>query len=150
MASYIYCRFYEIGEKISHPGWDDCHIRWLPAAAISHSPVVILDIFLADSAASSAIDHCHSFGSLDSATGGGRLTPPIFTGFASSNQQQTKKSAIPVGMTDFLELLARFELATSSLPTILKRFLPCVACRKLLDKTLVHQGLLGFAYRCLL
>ena len=27
-----------------------------------------------------------------------------------------KKSAIPVGMTDFLELLARFELATSSLP----------------------------------
>ena len=27
-----------------------------------------------------------------------------------------KKTAIPVGMTDFLELLARFELATSSLP----------------------------------
>ena len=27
-----------------------------------------------------------------------------------------KKSAIPDGMTDFLELLARFELATSSLP----------------------------------
>ena len=27
-----------------------------------------------------------------------------------------KKSVIPVGMTDFLELLARFELATSSLP----------------------------------
>ena len=29
-----------------------------------------------------------------------------------------KKSAIPDGMTDFLELLARFELATSSLPSI--------------------------------
>ena len=45
----------------------------------------------------------------------------------------------------FLELLARFELATSSLPTILKRFSPCAACRKLLDKTLVYQGLFGFA-----
>ena len=44
-----------------------------------------------------------------------------------------------------MELLARFELATSSLPTILERFLPCVACRKLLDKTLVYQGLSGFA-----
>jgi len=29
-----------------------------------------------------------------------------------------KKSAIPVGMTDFVELLARFELATSSLPRV--------------------------------
>jgi len=45
--------------------------------------------------------------------------------------------------------LPRFELATSSLPTILKRFLPCASYRKLLDKTLVYQGLLGFAYRCL-
>ena len=44
-----------------------------------------------------------------------------------------------------LELLARFELATSSLPTILEQFLPCVACRKLLDKTLVCQRLFGFA-----
>ena len=49
-----------------------------------------------------------------------------------------------------MELLARFELATSSLPTILKRFLPCASYRKLSDKTLVYQGLLGFAYRCLL
>ena len=45
----------------------------------------------------------------------------------------------------FLELLARFELATSSLPTILEQFSPCVAYRKLLDKTLVYQGLSGFA-----
>ena len=45
----------------------------------------------------------------------------------------------------FLELLARFELATSSLPTILEAVLPCAACRKLLDKTLVYQGLFGFA-----
>ena len=51
-----------------------------------------------------------------SATGGGRLAPQIFTGFASSKGCSNKKSAIPVGMTDFLELLARFELATSSLP----------------------------------
>ena len=44
-----------------------------------------------------------------------------------------------------LELLARFELATSSLPTILKRFLPCASYRRLLDKNLVYQGLFGFA-----
>ena len=44
-----------------------------------------------------------------------------------------------------LELLARFELATSSLPTILKRFWPYASYRKLLDKTLVYQGLFGFA-----
>ena len=56
-----------------------------------------------------------------------------------------KKSAIPNGMTDLLELLARFELATSSLPTILEAVLPCVACRKLLDKTLAYQRLFGFA-----
>ena len=46
--------------------------------------------------------------------------------------------------------LPRFELATSSLPTILEAVLPCVACRKLLDKTLVYQGLFGFTYCSLL
>ena len=35
----------------------------------------MLDIFLADGAAASAIDHSHSLSSLDSATGGGRLAP---------------------------------------------------------------------------
>ena len=49
-----------------------------------------------------------------------------------------------------LGLLPRFSLATSSLPTILERFLPIVAYRKLLDKTLVYQGFFGFTYRCLL
>jgi len=49
-----------------------------------------------------------------------------------------------------LELLARFELATSSLPTILEAVLPCVSYRKLLDKTLVYQRLSGFAYCSLL
>ena len=49
-----------------------------------------------------------------------------------------------------MELLARFELATSSLPTILEAVLPCVSYRKLLDKTLVYQRLFEFAYRCLL
>ena len=44
-----------------------------------------------------------------------------------------------------LELLARFELATSSLPTILEQFLLGVAYRKLLNKTIVYQRLLGFA-----
>ena len=51
-----------------------------------------------------------------SATGGAPFTPQIFTGFDSSKGISNKKSAIPDGMTDFLELLARFELATSSLP----------------------------------
>ena len=41
-------------------------------------------------------------------------------------------------------------LATSSLPTILEQFLLGAAYRKLLDKTLVYQGLLGFACRSLL
>ena len=36
----------------------------------------------------------------------------ILTGFASSKGISNKKSADPVGSTDFLELLARFELAT--------------------------------------
>ena len=45
----------------------------------------------------------------------------------------------------FWELLARFELATSSLPTILEAVLPCVSYRKLLDKTLAYQRLFGFA-----
>ena len=40
---------------------------------------------------------------------------------------------------------AKFSLATSSLPTILGQLLPCVSYRKLLDKTLVCQRLLGFA-----
>ena len=49
-----------------------------------------------------------------------------------------------------MELLARFELATSSLLTILEAVLPYVACRKLSDKTLVYQRLFGFAYCSLL
>ena len=57
----------------------------------------------------------------------------------------SKNKAHPFGWTLFLELLARFELATSSLPTISEQILPCVACRKLLDKTLVYQGLFSFA-----
>ena len=35
---------------------------------------------------------------------------------ASSNTNKCKKAAAPVGATAFLELIARFELATSSLP----------------------------------
>ena len=51
----------------------------------------------------------------------------------------------PIGFGLFMELLARFELATSSLPTILEAVLPCGSYRKLLDKTLVYQRLFGFA-----
>ncbi len=68
----------------------------------------------------------------------------------ASSASGHKKTANPIGFTVSLELLARFELATSSLPTISEHFLPCAAYRKLLDKTLVYQGLFGFAYRCLL
>ena len=67
-----------------------------------------------------------------------------------SNLPQRKKEPIPKGIGSFMELLARFELATSSLPTILKRFLPCTSYRKLLDKNLVYQGLLGVACCALL
>ena len=132
-------------------------------------PFGVPDIFLADDAAASAIDPGTHLCSALSATGSaeqrgrghslGSLHPPPAAvaslprfSLASPVQKVSgnKKSAIPFGMTDFLELLARFELATSSLPTILEAVLPCVACRKLLDKTLVYQGLFGFAYRCLL
>ena len=40
-------------------------------------PVVVPDIFLVAKATSPAIDHYHSLGSLDSATGGGRLAPQL-------------------------------------------------------------------------
>ena len=67
---------------------------------------------------SSLADRCHSLGSL--------LPPPAvlpsFPRFSLASPVKSvstnKKSAIPVGMTDFLELLARFELATSSLPKV--------------------------------
>ena len=48
-----------------------------------------------------------------------RATVHRTVAFTSSNLYPLiKKSAIPDGMTDFLELLARFELATSSLPRV--------------------------------
>ena len=62
----------------------------------------------------------------------------------------TEKTLVQKEQEFFLELLARFELATSSLPTILEPFLTCVSYRKLLDKTFVYQRLFEFAYRCLL
>jgi len=58
---------------------------WLPTAAICCNPVAVPGVRLADGAAALHTDRCHSLGSLASATGGGRLTPQIFTGFASSN-----------------------------------------------------------------
>jgi len=49
-------------------------------------------------------------------------SPAVFVraAFDLSNLAQNKKSAVPNGTTDPLELLARFELATSSLSTILE------------------------------
>ena len=69
---------------------------------------------------------------------------------SSNLASQRKKYGRPERDDRILELLARFELATSSLPTILEAVLPCVSYRKLLNKTLVYQRLFGFAYRCLL
>ena len=43
--------------------------------AISALPVAVPGVLLADGAASSTTDRGHSLGSLDSATGGGRLAP---------------------------------------------------------------------------
>ena len=40
-------------------------------------PVVILGALVGDGAPSSLTDHCHSLGSLASATGGGRLVPQL-------------------------------------------------------------------------
>ena len=60
---------------------------------------------------------CHSKRLTASATGGAGLIGPNFHWLRQfKSVPANKKSAIPVGMTDFLELLARFELATSSLP----------------------------------
>ena len=56
---------------------------------------------LADGAAALHTDRCTPNCPAASATGGGRLTPQIFTGFASSKVSANKKSAIPVGLTDF-------------------------------------------------
>jgi len=75
------------------------------------------------------------------------LNLPFGHGMRSPVQliRYAKQKAHPTGWAFVLELLARFELATSSLPTILGQFLPCASCRKLLDKTLVYQRLFGFA-----
>ena len=65
-------------------------------------------------------------------------------------QQKARKTLDSLRESRVLELLARFELATSSLPTILEAVIPCASYRKLLDKTLVFQRLFGFAYCSLL
>ena len=75
-----------------------------------------------------------------------RATGPDFHWLRRSNLLSYKKEKTTrMSGLSFLELLARFELATSSLPTLLGRFLPCASYRKLLDKTLVCQRLFEFA-----
>ncbi len=61
-------------------------------------------------------------------------------------RSEQKKSAIPNGMTVFLELLARFELATSSLPKISRLFCAVVDCCTLPPETLVLQRVSGFSF----
>ncbi len=92
------------------------NIMWLPSAAVCCYPVAVP---CENFARRSRLVFCRPLPLVQvapSATGGAPFTPQIFTGFASSKGISSKKSAIPDGMTDFLELLARFELATSSLP----------------------------------
>jgi len=72
---------------------------------------------LAVEAAALHTDRGHSLGSLHTPPAAVALLPD-FHWLRQFKGISNKKSAIPVGMTDFLELLARFELATSSLPRV--------------------------------
>ena len=49
----------------------------VPAPKAGALPVAVPDLFLGFQKPSSAIDRCHSLGSLDSATGGDRLAPQL-------------------------------------------------------------------------
>ena len=56
--------------------------------------------------------------------------------FSLSNLTPTnKKEPIPFGIGSFLELLARFELATSSLPIIYSLLQPVIPCYRMIQKT---------------
>ena len=56
------------------------NIRQLPQSASMTSPVAVLGIFLANGVAASSADRCHSLRSLDSATGGAPIAPPLKDG----------------------------------------------------------------------
>ncbi len=61
-------------------------------------------------------DRCHSLPSLSPPLAAVGSLPKFELAHQLNQLSANKKSAIPDGMADFLELLARFELATSSLP----------------------------------
>ena len=63
-------------------------------------------------------DRCHSLGSLFPPPAAVASLPKFELASPVQITNNDKKSATPNGMTDFLELLARFELATSSLPKV--------------------------------
>ena len=83
--------------KNSHPDWDDCFFGAASQIRTGH-PV---------QAGFAALEP-HDL-TIESAL---RAWDEV----ASSNGCNTKETAIPIGMAVSLELLARFELATSSLP----------------------------------
>jgi len=58
---------------------------------------------------------------------------------------QRKKEPTPNGVGSFLELLARFELATSSLPKMKRLWRAAVDCCGLLANVLEPQRVSGFA-----
>ena len=88
-----------------------------PKAADAAIRLAVPGARLADGAAALPTDRCAPIVSAASATGSAEPIGPDFHWLRQfKSVSANKKSAIPVGMTDFLELLARFELATSSLP----------------------------------
>jgi len=70
---------------------------------------------------------------------GGSNCPPDSCILGLQICQQHKKGPRPNGLGPFLELLARFELATSSLPIILLLFLAVVRCCDIIGKPLEPQ-----------
>ena len=77
------------------PGGSFCLYKVAACGSLFRSPPAVPGVRLADGAAALHTDRCHSLGSLDSATGGGRLAPQILTGFASSNGYQQQKNSHP-------------------------------------------------------
>ena len=100
------------------------------------SHLTILDFF----------DRCAGCALPASATGGGRARLQILTGFASSKLAVPKQKPPLKEWWFVLELLARFELATSSLPKISSLFCAVADCCSLTPEALVLQVVSGFSF----
>ena len=104
-------------EKGNSTFQDRCRIVFAEAG-LEPRPVAVPYIFCGARRHLENIDRCHSLGSLDSATGGGRLAPLREPGGRSrlTVQAKEKKKAVPVGTTfSFLVAEAGLEPTTSGL-----------------------------------